>query len=89
MEGKARDVVSFTFTFLDPSDHKRAFTFDLDVSESDYSIPFTRPTLSPSVLRALLATINEKKEFGNFAAFVQGVRQAFVDLVQAEARASR
>ena len=49
-------------------------------------MPLTKPALPPSVIRALLARLNDKKEFGGFALFMKGMRQAFIDLVQAEAR---
>lgn len=80
------DIVAFTFTLIDPSDHKRPFNFDLDVSEPEYSVSLCKPALPPSVTRALLLNLNGNKDFGSFARFVQGMRQAFGDLVQAEAR---
>ena len=37
IQGRSNDIVRFTFTLVDPSDHKRAFWVDLDAGDREYT----------------------------------------------------
>lgn len=73
--------MAFRFTLLDPSDHKRVFEVHIDASDSDFTIPVCRPQLPPSLLKPLVAALNDERDLNTF---IKQVRRAFVTFVEGE-----
>ncbi|GAA5960970.1 hypothetical protein JCM21900_001931 [Sporobolomyces salmonicolor] len=83
IRGKGHDIVQFKFTHLDRTSYSRAFSFDLDASQSLYSISALSPTayLPPSVLSPLLEQLNTSRDL---YAFIRAMRRAFWVEVEVE-----
>lgn len=80
-DDNAGDVVALRFTLLDPSDHKRVFEVHIDASDSEFTLPFCKPQLPPSVLKPILTTLSVG---GQLNTFIKDIRRAFVVFVENE-----
>ncbi|GAA5989204.1 hypothetical protein JCM11641_006567 [Rhodosporidiobolus odoratus] len=88
IRGKARDVVQFKYSNIDPASFPRSFSLDLDASKALYSVSSQSPAsfLPPSTLDPALTRLNSTRDL---FAFLREIRQAFVDEVELEKRVGR
>ncbi|WWC71566.1 uncharacterized protein I206_105524 [Kwoniella pini CBS 10737] len=76
VEAVKRDLLMIRFTLLDPTDPQREFSFLIDISKQDYSVPNCDPPLAN--LPDLLQQLNHDREF---FAFIKRVRKSFRALI--------
>jgi Chromosome segregation protein Spc25 len=75
----AGERMKFVYTQIDPSDHKREFSFQMFVDERDiYQLVETSPQIQPAVARAILQQFNDDNDIGRF---VLSIRKEFKKMV--------
>ncbi|WVW85625.1 hypothetical protein I302_107663 [Kwoniella bestiolae CBS 10118] len=84
VDGIRPDLLMMRFTLLDPSDPAREFSFLIDISKQDYTVPNCDPPI-PNLLE-LVRQLNHDREFYTF---IKRVRKAFRALIPNPAPSTR
>lgn len=73
-----QNSLRFQFTQIDTANPDRAFTFTLNVNDSDlYEVEECDPPLKANVIMTLLEALNSSENLELFSGFIHGMRKAF------------